>query len=100
MYRLKPAQPNFTVVDGPFTDRAYRRGRTYPEIPPEYASRFEEMIDEESKADGETGRGGDGEKEFSFQVSLSPSHPVAESPSPKVSKSPRPRVSHSPKYRR
>jgi hypothetical protein len=50
MHRLRANQPDFTVMEGAFENKAYRRGQAYAEIPPEHADRFEE-IEEEKPAE-------------------------------------------------
>jgi hypothetical protein len=41
-YKLKPTEPPFEVVDGPFAGRKYNRKGIYAEIPPGYENRFED----------------------------------------------------------
>lgn len=48
MYQLKQGIQSFTVVDGPFAGRTYAPGRTYAEIPPHEAGKFEKMIEPSS----------------------------------------------------
>jgi hypothetical protein len=43
-YNLKPTEPPFEVVDGPFAGRKYDRKGIYAEIPPQYAERFEPFL--------------------------------------------------------
>jgi hypothetical protein len=56
-YRLKTGEEAFQVVDGPFRRRRYEPGNIYNEIPPEEASRFEEVRpaapSRKTKKDGE-----------------------------------------------
>ncbi len=56
MYRLKG--PAFTVVDGPFAGKTFRRGVIYKEVPPEEAGRFEKVSEGDT---GEERKGGDKE---------------------------------------
>jgi len=42
-YRLKPTEPPFEIVDGPFAGRKYNRKGVYTEIPPGYENRFEDI---------------------------------------------------------
>lgn len=42
LYKLKPTEPPFEVVDGPCAGRKYNRKGIYAEIPPQYAERFED----------------------------------------------------------
>jgi hypothetical protein len=41
MYRLKPNQSPFEVVDGPFAGQKYAHGLIYTDIPSSEAGRFE-----------------------------------------------------------
>jgi hypothetical protein len=41
-YRLKPDQPDFEMVDGPFTGRKFEAGKNYSEVPVQEAHRFQE----------------------------------------------------------
>lgn len=43
MFQLKKGTESFTVVDGPFAGRTFEPGKTYAEIPPQDADRFEEI---------------------------------------------------------
>ncbi len=43
MYRLKPTQAEFEMVDGPFAGRKFKQGESYKDIPPDYADRFESV---------------------------------------------------------
>ena len=43
-YKLKPGQERFQVVDGPYENRQYEPGMVYPDIPPEEAGRFDEVV--------------------------------------------------------
>jgi hypothetical protein len=45
MYQLKPNFPDFTVVDGPFAGRSYQLGKTYQDIPPQEAHKFDEVAE-------------------------------------------------------
>lgn len=42
-YRLRPGQETIEIVDGPMAGRRYEKGKTYAEVPPQEAHRFEEM---------------------------------------------------------
>jgi hypothetical protein len=42
-YKLKIGQEAFEPVEGPFAGRKFVPGKTYGEIPPEEARRFEEI---------------------------------------------------------
>ena len=41
MWKLKPNQPQFEMVDGPMAGRSYRHGKEYTEIPESEGHRFE-----------------------------------------------------------
>jgi hypothetical protein len=43
MYRLKKGIEAFSVVEGPMAGRAFAAGKTYEEIPPQEAEKFEEI---------------------------------------------------------
>lgn len=43
MYRLKPGQECFTVVDGPDEGLTFVKGRTYEKVPAGEAHRFEKV---------------------------------------------------------
>lgn len=42
-YRIKPGQPAFEIVDGPFAGRKFIIGQIYHEIPQDEAHRFEKI---------------------------------------------------------
>lgn len=48
-YKLKANCENFTVMDGSFAGRQFKRGEVYGEIPPEETAKFDEIQDEMEK---------------------------------------------------
>lgn len=43
MYRLKPGQESFQIVDGPDAGRTFERGKMYGQAPAGYENRFERL---------------------------------------------------------
>ena len=41
MYKLKPNQPDFECVDGPYAGRRFKAGQTYLEIPQNESHKFD-----------------------------------------------------------
>jgi len=52
LYKLKPGQEAFQVVDGPCEGRSYQPGVVYTEadIPPQEAKRFQEILEQSDSA--------------------------------------------------
>jgi hypothetical protein len=49
MFILKPEIESFTVVDGPFAGRDFKKGIIYSDIPPAEAQKFEKAKEEIQK---------------------------------------------------
>jgi hypothetical protein len=43
MYKLKKGYEEFSIVEGPFAGKTFRRGESYAEVPPQEMRRFEEV---------------------------------------------------------
>lgn len=43
MYRLKDDVESFKVVDGPYANKKFLKGKDYAEVPPGEAHKFEEV---------------------------------------------------------